>query len=287
MNKTEIQRVLKAAKKMKVAVIGDIMLDKWIDCVADRLCPEAPVPALKPVATKYGLGGAANVAANVASLQATVELFGWIGTGLSGDHVGKLCDRAGIVCGRCMLAASTTVKTRYMVGSTQVMRVDEDNRTTWRHCYEFDYDSFDLVIVSDYAKGAVTKQSVNGVPQSITVVAPKPPIKFEWPEVLAVVMNQAENNAYNLGGRRINAKHICVTCGSKGAFVKSGGTMFDVPANPVENANAVGAGDTFLAAFSVALIVTDDPVKAAEFGNAAAAVVVRQPYTTAVDPSLL
>src|SRR5580658_1158917 len=88
--------VLDRYANLKVWVVGDLLLDEYVSGAVDRVSPEAPVPVVRVRDTEYRLGGAANVARQVAALGATVSLAGIIGTDAAGDELLRLCAASGI-----------------------------------------------------------------------------------------------------------------------------------------------------------------------------------------------
>ena len=111
----------------KIIVVGDVMLDRYIHGVVERISPEAPIPILRQTHLEHRAGGAANVAANLASLGADVMLAGAIGADRAGDALGELC----MAIGRRYLTLNsplglTTVKERYVCAGQQMLRVDQD-----------------------------------------------------------------------------------------------------------------------------------------------------------------
>lgn len=151
----------------KILVVGDVMLDRYIHGVVERISPEAPIPILHRTHIDDRAGGAANVAANLASLGADVTLVGAIGADKEGDVLGELC-RA---IGRHHLTLSaplglTTVKERYVCAGQQMLRVDQDGeRPTERAlgdimqgvCGQLHTQGAAALILSDYAGGVLDK----------------------------------------------------------------------------------------------------------------------------------
>ena len=111
-----------------VLVLGDIMLDRYVLGEVRRISPEAPIPVLRAERRRSVLGGAGNVAQNVASLGARAVLIGMVGADAAGDEIGQILNGSAGVTARLVLAADrpTTVKTRFMSGSHQLLRLDEE-----------------------------------------------------------------------------------------------------------------------------------------------------------------
>lgn len=150
----------------RVAVLGDLMLDRYLWGTASRLSPEAAVPVVDFVEQSEGLGGAGNVAANLAALGARVECFGIIGHDEAGAAL-RNCLRASKVLEKGVLSDRhhvTTVKTRIIARHQQVVRVDRERREPLRSEIEerllrslfIALKRLDALVLSDYDKGLVT-----------------------------------------------------------------------------------------------------------------------------------
>ena len=112
----------------RVLVLGDVMLDRYVSGKSSRLSPEAPIPVLRPMLCRTTLGGAANVALNVATLGGRVALVGVIGDDAAGAEVTRLLAASPGILAHLVVAAArpTTAKTRFMVGVHQLLRLDEE-----------------------------------------------------------------------------------------------------------------------------------------------------------------
>ena len=94
---TELAQVVRHFSDARVLVLGDVMLDRYVSGSASRLSPEAPIPVLRPTARRATVGGAANVALNVATLGGQVALVGVIGNDAEGAELAQLLESSGIV----------------------------------------------------------------------------------------------------------------------------------------------------------------------------------------------
>ena len=123
----DIKEIVGRFSGVKVGVIGDIMLDRYIHGNVERISPEAPVPIVKKEKEYYGLGGAGNVAANIASLGGKSFLFGYIGKDNAGDIILKKLQEHGIQSGLLRTLEKTTEKTR-IIGNDQqqIVRIDDE-----------------------------------------------------------------------------------------------------------------------------------------------------------------
>ena len=147
----------------KNIVIGDGILDIYIDVEVTRISPEAPIPIGKVISKKYKLGGAANVAANIQSMVGDVKLLTIIGNDEMGSVFKNLCIEKNIEIVPYVIESTPTItKTRFLSGSHQLIRIDEENVGDKEGWIEFVKDKLsdtDLdskhIILSDYAKGAI------------------------------------------------------------------------------------------------------------------------------------
>ena len=157
---------------LHVWVVGDLMLDEYVMGAVERISPEAPVPVVRVRDTQHRLGGAANVARQVAALGGEVSLAGVVGDDITGDDFLRLCDTSHIDT-RAVVRLSerrTTRKLRVLGHSQQLLRLDwEDVRS----CTPQDTAQMiaklaagrkpDAIILSDYAKGVLTPETIAAV----------------------------------------------------------------------------------------------------------------------------
>ncbi len=125
----ELAAIVRKFHTARVLVVGDVILDRYISGAVHRLSPEAPIPVLRPATNYAKLGGAANVALNIATLRAAKRsLIGVTGNDLAGEEIGRLLRRTpGIRSALVRIEGRpTTSKTRFMTGSHQLLRLDEE-----------------------------------------------------------------------------------------------------------------------------------------------------------------
>src|SRR5690242_3017593 len=159
------RQILAAAAKTRVLVLGDVMLDQFIWGNVARISPEAPVPVVEFERESFMPGGAANVARNLAALNATTELYGVVGRDSAANQLKSLLAHHQIGCRGLVGAAtrSTTVKTRIVAHKQQVVRIDRETRDglngalTRRllRALQLAIRKCSAVIVGDYGKGIV------------------------------------------------------------------------------------------------------------------------------------
>ena len=158
-----------------VLVLGDVMLDRYVSGEVSRISPEAPIPVLRVTATRTSLGGAANVAHNVAALGARAILIGVIGGDDAGAEIERLVAQAGNGVDARLFASPhrpTTVKTRFTTGGAhQLLRVDDEtadpiddeSAAEVRQRFARALTESDVVVLSDYAKGVLSDRVLRGV----------------------------------------------------------------------------------------------------------------------------
>jgi D-beta-D-heptose 7-phosphate kinase/D-beta-D-heptose 1-phosphate adenosyltransferase len=166
-----LKRLIRRLRGKRIGVLGDLMLDRYVWGAASRLSPEAAVPVVDFAAQSECLGGAGNVAANIAALGARVEVFGVVGGDKGGnDEPGRAlraCLRAAGIHDRGVLADPkrlTTVKTRIIARHQQIVRIDDERREPLRSDTEEKLlrtlfarlKRLDALVLSDYDKGLIT-----------------------------------------------------------------------------------------------------------------------------------
>jgi rfaE bifunctional protein kinase chain/domain len=163
---SRLKRWIPKLRGKRIGVLGDMMLDRYLWGTASRLSPEAAVPVVDFVEQNECLGGAGNVAANLAALGAKVEAFGVLGKDEAGRAVQK-CLREANIGGKGVLAEAkriTTVKTRIIARHQQVVRVDRERREPLRQETQekllrlvfVALKRLDALVLSDYDKGLIT-----------------------------------------------------------------------------------------------------------------------------------
>jgi D-beta-D-heptose 7-phosphate kinase/D-beta-D-heptose 1-phosphate adenosyltransferase len=301
-------------RDIKVLVVGDVMLDRFWWGDVSRISPEAPVPVVKLNRTSLLLGGAANVAANVASLGAKPYLLGCTGDDSAAAEFERLSGDAGILKNALIKipGRSTTVKTRVIAHGQQVARVDQE--TTEDISEKFGtlaLDKFeelkvqvDAVAISDYAKGFLTDQFLNkliaaakelGLP---VIVDPKGRDYSKYSGATLLTPNRREAalacnfdetaNAVvqDAGWKLLETLHIdsvLITEGEDGmTLFERGMPVHHLSASAREVYDVTGAGDTVLAVLATSLGAKIALRHAAEIANVAAGLVVEKVGTSVV-----
>ncbi len=291
---------------VNILVLGDIIVDRYIIGTSDRISPEAPVPVVKFEEEKLVCGGAANVAKNVEGLGATAYLCGFVGNDNTRIFIQESFDNTqGVFCWE----KPTITKTRIIANGQQIARIDEED-TAWAFSplmKEYLYavlPEIDLVIISDYAKGTVTKEIVDVIKSmdKKIIVDPKPQNIDCYKFVETVMPNKKE--AEEIVGRELEldkpfseesnesflkdlksyteCNTAVVTLGDRGLISYNGDQYFKVPSIEQKVFDVTGAGDTLIAVYGTAIAVGIQHYSALEMATRAAGVAVGKPGTYAV-----
>ena len=172
---TDIQHILENFKKLNVLIVGDVMIDRYLHGKVNRISPEAPVPVVELQKQEDRLGGAANVALNIKALGATPYLYSVVGDDTEGVTFQKLMTEFDLNTEGVMTSSDrkTTVKTRIMAGSHQMLRVDSENIHDLEENLQdiflenirklLTIKSIHVIIFQDYNKGVLTSKIIEGV----------------------------------------------------------------------------------------------------------------------------
>jgi len=301
-------------KTKNILIIGDIILDEYVQGTVTRISPEAPIPILNKQETYYRLGGAANVARNVNALGGKTWIIGRIGKDSAGNKVKHmLCDE-GIMTDLLLTNPDipTIVKTRFVAENHQLLRVDYEDTSpisdlekisVFKEDLERHLRYFDGVIISDYNKGTITEEIANYIGfiakkynKIITVDTHKKDIScysgyscitpnlkelqmwFEKP------LNSLDilKDAIKVLKREFNFNSILLTLSEKGILVideKENTTH--IPVTVQDIVDVTGCGDTVIAVYTLGLCCGLSEYEAAKLSNRAAGIVASK-FGTAV-----
>jgi D-beta-D-heptose 7-phosphate kinase/D-beta-D-heptose 1-phosphate adenosyltransferase len=321
-----VRKLLAAATKTRVLVVGDVMLDQFIWGGVSRISPEAPVPVVDFERESFMPGGAANVARNLTALKVPAELFGMIGQDENGRHLKKLLAGQNINCAGLLANAArhTSVKTRIVANQQQVVRIDRetrdglDARLTGRLLGEIKskLPRTDAVIVGDYGKGVITQPLLNEIKllcraRSVWLsLDPKPVHHLNLAGLSLITPNRketfelanlhdetrqtnplADKNLMLAAERLLNELRpavLLITLGESGMLLcQRGQRPFHIPTMAQEVFDVSGAGDTVIATFTLAVAAGASPLEAAVLSNHAAGVVVGKVGTATASPEEL
>lgn len=308
MNADSLHKIVDQFASKNILVIGDVVLDHYIQGKVERLNPEAPVPVLHARQEQEQTGGAGNVAKNAAMLGATTILIGVVGDDRSAERIKTAATKEGYTTKLITdKDRPTIIKTRFMVGSQQLLRVDYEETHNIDQAIEKEImktlkslseTKLDGIVVSDYAKGTITPAVAEAVlafakERKIPVAADLKPSRapfFKGVDVISPNLKEGHEfmglNPLEQGGKQpeelvplLSKKmdsNVYLTLGAGGVYIHTkDGVSEHVPQEHVaEVFDVSGAGDTFIMTLLLSLIAGASPEQAAMIANAAGAVVV-------------
>lgn len=293
-------------QKIQAMVIGDLMIDEYLWGTVDRISPEAPVPVVCVEKESHTLGGAGNVIHNLVAMGAGVIPVGTAGTGRAGRMIFEKLETLGIATDAVISeeARPTTRKTRIIASNQQVLRIDKEikrniNEATLEKLLmliEKNLDGVDLVILSDYDKGLITRPLVQRVvrlaqQQHILTLADPKSLNFsKYENVSVLTPNKKEASlAANVdiktdidlfaAGKKlieqIHLERLLITCGKDGMVLFESGEKPRFIASKARQVYDVsGAGDTVISLLGLGLAAGGTFHQSARLANAAAGIVV-------------
>ncbi len=306
-----LQALLESARGLTLACVGDLMLDRYVYGDVSRISPEAPIPVLRARRTVAMPGGVGNVARNVAALGGTARLGGVAGEDAAGAEL------AALVAAEARIedfiarspAAGTIVKTRYVSGGQQLMRLDEEELLVGAFERDDVFSGVSAILLSDYAKGVVSDRLIRsavwqaqnaGIP---VIVDPKGRDFARYGAVDVIKPNASElagatglpvgtdaeiEGALEALLAATTAKAIVVTRAGKGmSLMRRGEPAKHFPGRAREVFDVSGAGDTGLAALGLALGAGASLEQAVQLAILASGVVVGKSGTAVVTPAEL
>jgi rfaE bifunctional protein kinase chain/domain len=292
-----MEKTLKKFKTQRIVVLGDVILDHYIIGDVKRISPEAPVPVIEKKEEFYRLGGAANVALNIESLGGKAHLISIIGD----DTTAKIIQRQGRLTDNLIIQPNriTPHKTRIIAHHQQLLRVDEERIERINPSVEdmiikkTEKIDFDLIIISDYAKGVITDSlmkkliTLSKTRNKQIIVDPKPLHKNYYIGVTGLVPNLKE--AFQMIGeeeyeekalankimKKFKTDWVVITMGEKGMCGREKGKkFFCYKAFTHEVSDVTGAGDTVMAALGLSLSTKISLRESSEIANIAASISV-------------
>ena len=303
LTRARLSALLHTAAYRRIAIVGDAMLDVYLRGDVDRISPEAPVPVVRVRERRVALGGAANVAHNVAALGARCRLVATVGDDPAGQTLRQMLGAIGaeaeaLVC----TSRPTTTKTRVLARVQQVVRFDEEDDAEPRPdevdrvvaAVQDSAAEADALVLEDYNKGvlgaAVIERSIGltrarGIP---VVVDPKyrnffcyrgatvfKPNRRELEAALGAAIDLDVPDALPAARARLDVEHLLLTLGDRGmVLVPPDGEVQWIPTTAREVYDVVGAGDTVTACLAIMLAAGATVEEAAIVANFAAGVEV-------------
>jgi len=210
---SRVAAIVKQMQDVRVMVVGDLMLDKFVRGKVERISPEAPIPVVQVTDEEAYPGGASNVARNVSAFGARSGICGVLGKDQAGEELCRLLRKDKIATTGLFIEPqfSTIVKTRVLARQQQVVRVDyekplvlgSDDADRLHAFFKRSIPRYDAVIIEDYGKGTVNQEIFDFVVQvaqnagKIVTVAPNPNNLIGFHDVTTIKPNRAE--AFLLG----------------------------------------------------------------------------------------
>ena len=312
--KQRLLKILEQFKGKKILVVGDIMLDKYIWGEVSRISPEAPVQVVHVSRETYAPGGASNVASNISTLNGKALMAGIAGNDEAKNILFEELKNRGINTEGVMIDNDkpTIQKVRIVGRSQQLLRVDYEKKDHVHQNIERSMISFlekavigvDVVVISDYAKGVITQEICSRLiklaaeHKKSVIVDPKPRHKEFYKGVTLITPNNAEasemsdiedgsdESIMEIGNKLLKNLDtgVLITRGEKGmSLFEKDGKITHIPAKAKEVYSLIGAGDTVVAAISLAVASGASLEEAATIANIAAGIKVGKIGTASVN----
>jgi len=322
MNAAEFDKLFESFSFLKIGVIGDVMLDTYWWGKVERISPEAPVPVVAVSNKEQRIGGAGNVAINVASLGASVSIISVTGNDDEGSQLITLLNQNNINTDYIYKSEDriTTNKIRIISRNQHMMRLDAEVTTSLNSSEEeklitaflkyANKEKPQLIILEDYNKGVLTEKGINEIisickqHNILTAVDPKRKNFFAYQGVDIFKPNLHEvKESLNILGNRISEeilqdmhKHLkekldhaisFITLSEKGVYYESENEKAFIPTHIRSIADVSGAGDTVIAVASVVYAASKNIRLMAEMANIAGGLVCEEVGTVAINKNKL
>jgi D-beta-D-heptose 7-phosphate kinase/D-beta-D-heptose 1-phosphate adenosyltransferase len=303
----------------RITVVGDVILDEFLWGRVDRISPEAPVPVVEIERQSHMLGGAGNVVNNIIALGGQALLCGVVGNDSMGKKLRSIVGKLNHISDGLVVEnrRPTTIKTRVVAHSQQVVRVDREERKPVDEksigrilaTLKEEINESDAIVVADYGKGVVTRSLMDGIRslsqdnQFILAVDPTvrnlelykgvtliTPNNYEAQQMSGIQIedDQSLRRAGALLLEELGCQMVLITQGDKGMTLFEGnGQTTQIPTVARKVFDVSGAGDTVIATFTLALAAGLIPSEAAVLANLAAGIVVGEVGTATVSAAKL
>ncbi len=299
MTEKELNQIFKDFNKVKVLIVGDVMIDKYIYGKVERVSPEAPVPVVDVQRNDSRLGGAGNVALNISSLGSTPLLCSVVGDDDAGKELIDIFNQNGLSTRGIIKSQNltTTIKTRVIGNQHQLLRIDSeikdelnsnDNRLLIQRFTELIGD-VDVVIFQDYDKGVLGSANISELikiakeSNKHTIVDPKKNNFFQYKNTDLFKPNLKEIKE-GLGKEKLETiddiklsindledilqnNHTMVTLSERGVLISHNKQFSHVPAHVRNISDVSGAGDTVVSVAALCLALSLEPTFLAEISN--------------------
>jgi D-beta-D-heptose 7-phosphate kinase/D-beta-D-heptose 1-phosphate adenosyltransferase len=303
----------------RITVVGDVIMDEFLWGRVDRISPEAPVPVVEVERQSHMLGGAGNVVNNIIALGGQALLCGVVGNDSMGKKLTRIVGKLNNVTDGLVVEnrRPTTMKTRVVAHSQQVVRVDREERKPADEqsigrilaTLKEELNESDAIVVADYGKGVVTRSLMDGIRslrqdnqislavdptvrnlalyKDVTLITPN---NYEAQQMSGIQIEDDQSlgraGAHLL--KELGCEMVLITQGDKGMTLFEGnGQTTQIPTVARKVFDVSGAGDTVIATFTLALAAGLTPSQAAVLANLAAGIVVGEVGTATVAASRL
>ena len=322
MASVDFEKLFASFPGITVGVIGDVMLDTYMWGRVDRISPEAPVPVVALQKKDYRIGGAGNVALNLAALGAKVSILSVTGADEEGEQLKKMFTDKGIDTAFLLSSSKriTTNKIRVISRNQQMMRLDseitqdlgyeDENRLILAIQHFIAQENPGVIIFEDYNKGILTETLIQKIitlcrlKNIITTVDPKRKNFFAYKRVDIFKPNLKEvkeglniiedgtdekmmRNIHMQLKETLNHRVSLITLSEKGVFYAMKDEARIIPSHLRSIADVSGAGDTVIAVASLVFAGTGDINLTAEVANIAGGLVCEEVGTVAIDKEKL
>lgn len=309
-----LKEVVSSFGRVRVLVVGDLILDEFIWGQVSRISPEAPIPVVWVKSESLVPGGACNVANNIRSLGGSADVIGVIGAEGRGRMLLELLEKNGIGTSGIIkdTARPTTLKTRVVAHHQQVVRIDREEIAPLSKDIQRRFIAdirkrlakFDAVCVEDYGKGVITPELVHEIVRlarrqnKIITVDPKESHLSYYKGVSCITPNHHEastlaripikdDESLRRAGqkllRALSCENVLITRGENGmCLFQKGLKPVKIPTLAQDVFDVSGAGDTVIGTYTLALGSKAAPLEAAHLANCAAGIVVGKVGTASV-----
>lgn len=303
MNKERLVEIISNFRKVKMAVVGDLMLDDYIIGNVERISPEAPVPVVSVKEERFVLGGAGNVINNLATLGVKTFCYGVIGDDSEGDRLKKSLKLLGVNTDGVIRSEDrpTIVKKRVLGGNQQLLRIDWEDPSNINEILEDaildnlkkNIEEIDAIILSDYDKGVLTERVAKEIIKlarkyhKIVTVDPKPSNIMNYYRASSMTPNRKEayesaklprKTDIDIVGKtlrdNLQLDNLLLTRSEEGVSIYTEDTVTNIPTFAKEVYDVTGAGDTVISVYTLSKAAGASWEEAARIANTAAGVVV-------------
>ena len=315
MNSEEQKKIIEQFDRASVLVIGDLMLDRYLNGTMSRISPEAPAPLIDITSERFRLGGAANAIHTICTLGGKVSAVGVVGDDWFGKRLIGLLkqEKVDTTCVLEIKERPTTVKTRVIAGQQQIIRLDRENKDAITDEYSqtiLDFISknierVDVILISDYNKGVVTNTLLKGAIdlakkfKKPIIVYPKVEHFLDYQGV-TIVITDLEKAGLVTGIRQINetsirnmgqwllthleCEFVLITRGKEGlSLFEKNGSVTHMPSIAREVRNVTGSVDTVASVITLSLASgISTMIDSTHLANIAAGIVVEKPEARTV-----